>query len=402
MKKKLIFIPIIILVIIVLASIYGNSKNYLSLKGYPNTKIMITHNGDVVSSFPDKDDSLYYNVEVSCDNANARWDYENWRVLISNLKSKSKCNISFTSSSKTTLYNKIYTDYNEGNNTKHIYLEEHDYNADDDPDYYEYRYEGTDTEVENYVWFNNELWRIIGAFPGGTPSTVTEDGTFVQGDAAPSTENTVKIIRNDVIGSFAWDKDDTNNWLNSELNTNILNNLYLNSLSGTCNFYSTSVSKTCSFESNGLGNVGDYLTNVTWNLGGYSSAPNPQDMYNYERGNTVYSGRPYLTTAKVGLMYPSDYGYATSSDSCQTGTNLSSYGSCGSNGWILKNGNEWTQSPYSSNNFYVWYVSSLAYVNYGGTYSGYGVRPVVYLKSNVYVTGGSGSINNPYQIRVGG
>ena len=59
-------------------------------------------------------------------------------------------------------------------------------------------------------------------------------------------------------------------------------------------------------------------------------------MYNYERGTTICSGcnYPLLTTAKVGLMYPSDYGYSVASDSCQTGTNLGDYGSCGKDGWL--------------------------------------------------------------------
>ena len=38
-------------------------------------------------------------------------------------------------------------------------------------------------------------------------------------------------------------------------------------------------------------------------------------LYEKERGTTVYSERPTKWTGKIGLMYPSDYGYATSGGS---------------------------------------------------------------------------------------
>ena len=124
-------------------------------------------------------------------------------------------------------------------------------------------------------------------------------------------------------------------------------------------------------------------------------------MYTYERGTTVYSGRPVVTTGKVGLMYPSDYGYSVTNANCShTSKNLGSYNSssCGGKAWLLKYGFEWTNSPNSGNSNVVFYVGSNAWLGSDFTYNGYGVRPVLYLKSNVYVTGGDGSINNPYQL----
>ena len=406
MKKKIIILLTIGLAVFsgLLITKNNSNKNYVKMKGYPNLNIMVSYNGNVMNEFPIKDNNLYYNVEVSCDNADAKWDYDAWEMVVTNLKKASKCKANFTSSAKKTLFKKIEDDYNNGSNTKNIYKEEHTLSSGST--YSEYRYEGTDTAVENYVWFNNELWRIIGAFPGGTPSTMSGT-TFVQGNGAPSVNNTVKIIRSEAIGSFAWDITGfygTNDWTNAELNTNILNNLYLNSGSGTCNFYNISVVKACSFSENGLKNYQDYIEDATWNLGGWNSTSvKTVDMYNYERGTTICSGcnYPLLTTAKVGLMYPSDYGYATASDSCQTGTNLGSYGSCGKDGWLLKYGYEWTQSSYSGSTNLVFSVFSAANLNYNYAGIGYSARPVVYLKSNIYVTGGDGSINNPYQIAIG-
>ncbi|MGM9848148.1 MAG: hypothetical protein ACI312_00130, partial [Bacilli bacterium] len=187
----------------------------------------------------------------------------------------------------------------------------------------------------------------------------------------------------------------------AELNTNILNNLYLNSTSGTCNFYSTDVTKPCSFTKIGLKNVLDYIETATWNLGG-SSSSNAEAMYKTERGTTVKtSGTPIVTTAKVGLMYASDYGYSVKNSSCNhSSKSLDSYytTACGGSAWMLKNGKEWTVSPDSSNANYVFYVIYYAGVPSSYATYGFGVRPVLYLNSNVYITGGDGSINNPFQV----
>ena len=405
MKKKIIFSFTILLAIITGLIITSNKdKNYFKIEGYPNLKIMVSNNGEIVDAFPTKDNNLYYNVITTCDNADTYWDYDNWEMVVSNLNKTSKCKVSFTSNTKSKAYDKIISLWNNIDGTNNIFKETHTF--DDNTTYTEYRYEGTDTEVNNYVWFNNELWRIIGAFPGGTPTTSETS----LGNRAPSTNNTVKIIRNDVIGSFAWDKDNTNNWTTAELNTNILNNLYLNSSTGTCHFHSTSVTKPCSFTKNGLKNVLDYIETATWNLGatakwnlgGSEINKTAEITYKTERGTTVYtSGTPIVTTAKVGLMYASDYGYSVKNSSCNhSSISLYKYDTtaCSGSAWMLKNGYEWTVSPYSSDAYSVFIVSNYAYVDYINAIDGDGARPVLYLNSNVYITGGDGSINNPFQV----
>ncbi len=397
MKKKLIFSFTILLAIITGLIIASNKdKNYFKIEGYPNLKIMVSNNGEIVNYFPTKDTSLYYNVITTCDNADTYWDYDNWEMVVSNLNKTSKCKVSFTSNTKSKAYDKIISLWNNTDGTNNIFKETHTF--DDNTTYTEYRYEGTDTEVNNYVWFNNELWRIIGAFPGGTPTTSATS----LGNRAPSTNNTVKIIRNDVIGGFAWDKDNTNNWTTAELNTNILNNLYLNSSTGTCNFYSTSVTKPCSFTKIGLKNVLDYIETATWNLGASEYTKTAEVIYKKERGTTVKtSGTPIVTTAKIGLAYASDYGYSVKNSSCNhSSVLLGNYSktACGGSAWMLKNGNEWTLSPHSGYADNVFRVNDYASVGSSSANYGFGAHPVLYLNSNVYITGGDGSINNPFQV----
>ena len=76
------------------------------------------------------------------------------------------------------------------------------------------------------------------------------------------------------------------------------------------------------FTSTGLKNdsTRNAIESVVWNLGGiasfeFSSNGLASHWYGYERGTKVYSGHATTWTGKVGLMYPSDYGYATSGGS---------------------------------------------------------------------------------------
>ena len=100
-------------------------------------------------------------------------------------------------------------------------------------------------------------------------------------------------------------------------------------------------------------------------------------------------------------MYASDYGYSAKNSSCNhSSVSLGSYDktACGGSAWMLKNGNEWTLSPHSSYAYSVFCVYYYAGVYNGNALSGFGARPVLYLNSNVYITGGDGSINNPFQV----
>ena len=397
MKKKIIFSFTILLVIITGFIIVSNEdKKYFKIEGYPNLKIMVSNNGEIVNNFPTKDNNLYYNVITYCDNADTYWDYDNWEMVVSNLSKSSKCKVSFTSNTKSKAYDKIISLWNNTDGTNNIFKETHTF--DDNTTYTEYRYEGTDTEVNNYVWFNNELWRIIGAFPGGTPTTSATS----LGNRAPSTNNTVKIIRNDVIGGFAWDKDSKNNWTTAELNTNILNNLYLNSSTGTCHIIYTST-KPCDFTKNGLKNVLDYIETATWNLGGTSLYKTAEAAYKTERGTVVgTSGAPIVTTAKVGLMYASDFGYSVKNFSCNHSSKLlndaENTTDCGGSAWIYKNGIEWTLSSNNEGADSSFYVDCVPIISSFYCSYNFNVRPVLYLNSNIYITGGDGSINNPFQV----
>ena len=220
------------------------------------------------------------------------------------------------------------------------------------------RYYGKDPN--NYVIFNNELWRIIGLIDGK-----------------------IKIIRNESIGNYYWSSDGKNNWNNSDLKS-YLNGEYYNNIT---NIYKNMISEEIFY------------------LGGPSSNKiSASEFYDAERGKTAYSGNPVNTKQYIGLMYPSDYGYAAGS-SCLS-TSLENYkNGCYNNDYLFDGASRWLQTPYSSRNYNAAFI--------GGYGSGYvlggvvgnrvdtddiSVYPSLYLSSEVQITEGIGSKSDPYKL----
>ena len=278
----------------------------------------------------------------------------------------------------------------------------------------DYRYIGADPN--NYVKFNDELWRIIGVFD-------VDDGTG-------KIEKRMKIIRNKSIGYYSWDNKNTstgaeenygkNNWSDARLNY-LLNpghesetyggSLYWKRKSGTCYSRENNATKSCDFTSTGLtDSAKSMIGDAKWYLGGYSTSnglASSSYWYKYERGTTVYSRRCTNWTGKVGLMYPSDYGYATSGGSstnrasCMS-KNLydwyySSYSDCKNNDWLLNTSTtQVAMSPHADSSNNVFEVGNTGYVTSIPAADTGAVRPVVHLKSTIKVISGSGTTSSPY------
>ncbi len=264
----------------------------------------------------------------------------------------------------------------------------------------DYRYIGADPN--NYVKFNDELWRIIGVFD-------TDDGTG-------KVEKRLKIIRNESIGSYSWDYNSagnyTNEWSTAQLNNLLNSGAYYNRTTGTYYNNSTTASNV-DFTTTGLTEKAKAMIgNAKWYLGGtanYDSSSNglASHWYKYERGTGVYSGRSTSWTGKVGLMYPSDYGYATSGGTTTNRASClakemynwddSSVSDCKNNDWMY-NSNiwQWTITPRQGDTSNVFIVYNTGYVNYDNASYSDGVRPVVHLNSAIKVITGSGTKESPY------
>ena len=377
MKKRIFIVSIGIftLIGIIGLSYNSNSKSTFTQDG---VTYALTLDGASTNSFPSKG---MYRADVTCEDATGKWLYDEWQLAIEDITSDNiTCDIDFTTISQTNLNNYIISLSGSEQGTGQVVNENG------------YRYEGKDPN--NYIWFNNELWRIIGVFDSASHGQ--------------SGQNLVKIIRNESIGGLAWHKSNTNDWTAASL-MNLLNGEYLNSENGTggeyCYGYSTTTPGNCNYTESGINDIyRPMIENVTWYLGGHSTYnATAEAFYGYERGTTVYSGRPTTATGYIGLMYPSDYGYSVLSSSCARTTNLGSYNNatCAGQSWMYGQGYEWTITPYSSYSNYVFHVGCNGYLNRSNAYYGYAARPVLYLDSSVYVIDGTGTQSDPYIIGMG-
>ena len=283
----------------------------------------------------------------------------------------------------------------------------------------------------NYVKVDDEYWRIIGLMNN------IDDGTGKK-------ETRIKLIRNESIGTYSWDTSESsinsgygvNEWSQADLmkllnpgyeSESVGGSLYYNNSSGNCSSYSGTIA--CDFTTTGLKtNLKKLVGTTLWNTGtngtnDYSSASNglASHFYSYERssnnGKICPSGsycndtvtRTTTWNGKIGLMYLSDYGYATSGGTSMNRTsclakelyNWDGASDCYNNDWLYNSSNsQWTISPFADSSFasYVFGVRDSGAVNYRHAYNAGLVRPSVYLISKTSILGGEGMLENPYTI----
>lgn len=256
-----------------------------------------------------------------------------------------------------------------------------------------YRYEGDNPN--NYIWFNNELWRIIGVFDSSSHG--------LEG------ESLVKIIR-DPIGAYAFNSSKFSDSAVKDL----LNNAYYNSKVGDSCYLNKTLAINCDFTERGIkASYRKMIKNVKWFLGGvyyryYCGEDDSADcyfkvstdgFYSYERGDKVYTNYPTSIEEYIGLMYPSDYAYSALATSTCLRTNFSNVSNCSS--WMFGYGNEWTIMPFyntsqSSSILRILSTTRLSYETSG--YNANNIRPTLYLDSSVFIVNGDGSASNPFQI----
>ena len=263
------------------------------------------------------------------------------------------------------------------------------------------RYYGSDPN--NYVRFNNELWRIIGVFG-----------------------NNVKLIRSESLGKLSWDSSASsvndgwgvNEWSQADLK-NYLNTMYYGGTSVTC--YGERNNQTTTCPTNKLDNISKSLIdNHTWNTGAieWGKRTDTLAFYQAERGNQTgkicTSGdwcndtvtRKTEWTGYIGLPYVTDWAYASSESVCETNMQTKDSSNdfiCKNNNWMQRSTWAWYLSPsaspvYADN---VWVVSGAGGVNYDTAASPLSAFPTIYLKSNILIESGNGTSSNPYILKAG-
>ena len=265
----------------------------------------------------------------------------------------------------------------------------------------------------NYVEFNGEAWRIIGVFGSN-----------------------LKLVRDELLTTYSFDNKTTaqgidtnygtNDWTKSYLRE-FLNDYYYGGKTITCHSDSATSwtsgltakheTITCPDINKITDTAKSMIQNTTWTLGGtnYKTSNPPHEtytvneLYESERGTQVYSGHATTSTDYIGLIYPSDYGYASTDASCRqnlrsgvTYTN-NTYGgtpTCKNNNWLFKGVWYWTISPYSSHADGVFHVYSDGRLNGNGALCRESVRPSVYLKSDIKIVSGSGTKDDSFKLEI--
>lgn len=292
-----------------------------------------------------------------------------------------------------------------GENYKQIFQFDHR-ETKQTPALTDYRYIGF--SPNNYVYFNCsdddilstcEKWQIIGVF-----DTMRTDPT----DSSKTiTEKRIKLVRRFLLSSssiYKWDNRTSEEYPNYDRGKNDWNgslvNTYLNG-----EFYS-SLSSTAK----------NQIDDAIYYLGGVENVGNAEELYFQERGTKVYNNtRPLNWEGKVGLMYSSDmymvFGKGAN-DSC---FNRVSYCGLGSLNWIYLT-NKYNEDTSISSIFFITpttssyqvltvdttsrlYKGRLSSDFCNNQYSQSAIRPVVYLKSNIQIIGGTGYINDPYVLK---
>ena len=149
-------------------------------------------------------------------------------------------------------------------------------------------------------------------------------------------------------------------------------------------------------------------------LGGYNDIPSftSDVMWQYERKNEANRTGYYFGTnpimqndanKKIAIMYASDYGYAASKECTSNLNNYNGSANCiTTNNWLDKSADTWLLPQHSVNFRLAFCVFPSGFVGSNGyAFDGeYAVRPVLYLSSNVKISGGEGTSQKPYQLSI--
>ena len=271
-----------------------------------------------------------------------------------------------------------------------------------------YRFAGASDQVNNYVCFGSSttpcpadnLYRIIGVFGDkvklikadyATSALLGADGDYSKMYTANNWDNSAYKGNNLAnVAAYNWNKSSQNTWSLSNLNKTNLN----------INF---------------ITNIGaDWANKIdmtTWKVGGNTWAnigtQPAKTAYQNEIVNPVTTNSQDNKTeysAKIGLMYVSDYMYAVPQDKWTlVGYNSSDaskdYRAATSVNWMYMGLYEWTLSRYADDSDYAFFVRGTGNVhnNHVG-HIAYGVRPVFYLSSSVNYVSGSGTAADPIRI----
>jgi len=209
----------------------------------------------------------------------------------------------------------------------------------------------------NYIIFNNELWRILGVY-----------------------NNNLKIIKDESIGTYTYDAK-SNNWGESSINR-ILNELYFESTKGEC--YKNSEVSECDFINKGL--TQESRDNV-------EKTKSTLDKISLETFTDIKEIKLETTEEvenNITLISLDDYikSFNCNEDLCLNGSYLTS------NNLLLTTTNEFNNTVYhiAVNEDETLNINKI-------NIDEYEIKPVLTLKEENYIKKGIGTKDNPYVLK---
>lgn len=129
----------------------------------------------------------------------------------------------------------------------------------------------------------------------------------------------------------------------------------------------------------------------------------PATVYKNEILNLTESKTEY--TAKVGIMYVSDYGFAADSSAWTRKLGVDSGNGYGNNivkavNWMYMGLSEWTITRKSDENYTVFHLPDGGNLNFNNTDGAFAIRPTFYLLPSIVYSGGFGTQSNPIRVEV--
>ena len=201
----------------------------------------------------------------------------------------------------------------------------------------------------NYVWYSGKLWRITAINPDGTMKMITDDVITTISYNPGSDVNFYDISKKD-------DTSYTGSYMYQWLNEDFLDTLY--------NYKNIIVEDS------------------TWNITNSNASSNSAISTKLPE-TTLINNSTIGKNTPVGLLNSYEYYLSYKNTSYGSG-----YLNVGYYWWLL--------NPYSSSN--VWFVYNNGSANYSNPSNTRGVRPSINLKSNIQLSGGSGTKDDPYTI----
>ena len=305
---------------------------------------------------------------------------------------------------KVTLANYVKSLYTGIQGENNIYY--HDSTLENGAGDNSYRYAGSSETTNNFVCFGydskdgscptDNLYRIIGVFGDevklikydyAKSTLLGTDGdygkTYKQAEGSSSYGTNKGQNSKTEIGAYYWNRNGTNTWSQSQLNTINLNKNYINNI-GT--------------------KWSEKISDHTWKVGGNTWSNIAEQTAPNAYQNEINSPATNKTVnAKVGLMYVSDYMYAVPQDKWTlygyNSNSSSDYRAAIGVNWMYMGLYEWILAPPTNNSNYAFNVNGDGNMYVGTVSSCVATRPVFYLKSTISYAGGSGDSAKPILVK---